>query len=109
MIDDARLYKLFLDSLKDPYVFVDDQHIIRYFNKTALERHGDKLIGTSIFDCHNERSNKMIREIFTRMTDGLEEELITDNPKHKIYMRAVRDEAGKLIGYYERYEPPTKS
>jgi hypothetical protein len=34
--------------------------------------------------------------------------LITDSPKHRIYMRAVRDADGKLIGYYERYEPPAQ-
>lgn len=106
MINDATMLARLLDSLKDPFVFVDTDHFIRYLNKVALERHGDKLKGTSIFDCHNERSNKMIREIFAKMADGLEEEIITDDEKHRIYMRAVRDEKGKLIGYYERYEPP---
>ncbi len=42
------------------------------------------------------------------MRTGLEERLITDNEKHRIYMRAVRDENGQVLGYYERYEPPTK-
>ena len=97
---------LFLDSLKDSFVFVDTDHVIRYLNKVALERHGEKLKGTSVFDCHNEKSNEMIREIFAKMAEGLEEELITDNEKHRIYMRAVRDEKGNLIGYYERYERP---
>jgi len=40
------------------------------------------------------------------MKQGLDEELITDNKKYRIYMRAVRSETGTLIGYYERYEPP---
>ena len=34
--------------------------------------------------------------------------MITDSPKHRVYMRAVRDEDGKVIGYYERYDPPVK-
>ena len=106
MIKDAAMLTRFLDSLKDPFVFVDTDHVVRYLNKVALEQHGEKLEGTSIFDCHNEKSNNMIREIFSKMADGLEEELITDNEKHRIYMRAVRNEKGELIGYYERYEPP---
>ncbi len=106
MINDAKMLARFLDSLKDSFVFVDTDHVIRYLNKVALERHGEKLEGTSVFDCHNEKSNEMIREIFAKMADGLEEELITDNEKHRIYMRAVRDEKGTLIGYYERYERP---
>lgn len=35
-----------------------------------------------------------------------EERLTTDNEKHRIYMRAVRDADGQVLGYYERYEPP---
>jgi len=38
--------------------------------------------------------------------EGLEERLITDNEEHRIYMRMVRDADGKVLGYYERYEPP---
>ncbi len=106
MTSEAKLLEHLLDSLKDPYVFVDTDHVVRYMNREALTRHGEKLIGTSIFGCHNEQSNKVIREIFAMMQDGLEEEMITDNPKHRIYMRAVRDGDGVLLGYYERYEPP---
>ena len=39
---------------------------------------------------------------------GETERLITDNEKHRIYMRVVRDANGKVLGYYERYEPPKK-
>jgi hypothetical protein len=48
----------------------------------------------------------MMIEILAAMQGGEEERLITDNEKHRIYMRAVRDTAGRLLGYYERYEPP---
>lgn len=104
---DATLLGHLLDSLKDPFVFADTDHVVRYLNREAIARHGEELLGTSIFDCHNERSNETIRQVFERMKSGLDEELITDNDRHKIYMRAVRDEAGELLGYYERYEPPT--
>ena len=50
----------------------------------------------------------MMIEIFEKMKSGLEEEIITDNERHRIYMRAVRDSNGNLIGYYERFEPPVK-
>jgi len=42
------------------------------------------------------------------MQAGEEEQLITDNEKHRIYMRAVRGADGCVLGYYERYEPPAK-
>ena len=111
-MNDTLLLNAILDSMKNPVVFVDTSHTIRYMNAPATRHYakdgGAKLLGTSIFDCHNEESNAMIREIYAEMVEGLEERMITDNEKYRIYMRAVRDGSGKLLGYYERYEPPLK-
>ena len=77
---------------------------------TAAIRHysgGKDLLGTSIFDCHNEDSNKVIREVFEKMLNGLTEELISKEENKKVFMRAVRDEQKTLMGYYERYEYKT--
>lgn len=107
MIDTA-IMSCILNSLKDPLVFVDTDHIIRYVNKAAVVNYakwGD-IIGKSVFHCHNEHSCDVIREVFQAMQQGEDERLVTDNEKHRVYMRAVRDEEGKLIGYFERYEPP---
>jgi hypothetical protein len=99
---------LLLDSLKDPFVFCDTDHMIRYMNAAAVAHYsaGRDLLGTSVLDCHNAESCRIIHEIFAEMKNGLDERLITDNEKHRIYMRAVRDPDGRLLGYYERYEPP---
>ena len=107
-MDNLELYKSFLNSMKNPFMFVDNTHTISYMNKAAIAHYdaGEKLLGTSIFDCHNEQSNKMINEIFEKMLKGLEEEKITDNEKYIVYMRAIRDDEGNLLGYYERYERP---
>jgi DUF438 domain-containing protein len=105
---DATLMAAILDSLKDPILFADTEHITRYMNRAAIAwyEEGDSLIGRSLLDCHNERSQQMMREILAAMHEGVEEQLITDNEKHRIYMRVVRDAGGKVLGYYERYEPP---
>ena len=105
---DLELLEAFLDSLHDPFLFVDTDHVIRRMNRVAIAHYkeGESLIGRSIFDCHNERSCRVIREVFAAMQDGEEERPIADNRRHRIFMRAVRDRAGCLIGYYERYEPP---
>jgi len=106
---DASLLASFMDSLKNPFLFADTQHVIRYMNKAAIAHYDDgaNLIGRSLLDCHNPDSCRMIIEILSAMQqDGLDERLITDNEKYRIYMRAVRGEAGTLLGYYERYEPP---
>ena len=105
------LMSAFLDSLKDPFVFVDTQHVIRYMNRVARERYKGRPaeVGRSIFACHNEDSNKTILEVFSRLKQGLDEEIITDNEGWRIFMRAVRDRDGNLLGYYERYEPPVNA
>ena len=49
--------KEILESILDAYsyeiVFVDRQHIVRYMNKTAKKRYGDRVqINQSLFNCH---------------------------------------------------------
>ena len=106
---DAAFLATLLDSLKDPFLFVDTGHVIRYMNKAAVGHYkeGATLLGRSIFACHNAASQGQMVEIVAAFQAGEEERLITDNAKHRIFMRAVRDPAGQLLGYYERYEPPT--
>ncbi len=101
------LLSAILDSLKDPILFADTGHVTRYMNKAAIAhyRGGEGLIGRSLLECHNEHSQKRIKEILLAMQeDGLEEELIIDDDRRRVYMRAVRDQHGELLGYYERYE-----
>jgi DUF438 domain-containing protein len=107
---DAALLAAILDSLKDPILFADTEHVTRYMNKAAIAHYeeGETLIGRSLLDCHNERSQQMMIEILAAMHDGLEEQLITDNEEERIFMRVVRDAGGRVLGYYERYEPPAE-
>lgn len=109
MIDD-HVKSAILESLKDPLLFVDTSHTIQYMNRAAAAHYseGEHLMGTSVLDCHNAQSRETIIEIMAAMQDGLEERLITDNERQRIYMRAVRDVHGRLMGYYERYEPPAR-
>jgi hypothetical protein len=105
---DAALLATLLDSLKDPFVFTDTQHIVRYMNRAAIAHYkeGAALLGRSLLDCHNAVSQQQIIDITAAFAAGENECLITDNEKHRIFMRAIRGPAGQLLGYYERYEPP---
>ena len=105
---DATLMASILDSLKDPLLFADTDHVIRYINKAAIAHYeeGETLLGRSVLDCHSGKSQEMIVEILAAMQAGEEERLITDNEEQRIYMRAVHSADGQLLGYYERYEPP---
>ncbi len=105
---DQKTMSYIMDSLIEPVLFADTKHITRYMNKAAIEYYDDgiKLIDKNLLDCHNQKSQQMMVEILAEMHKGLDEKIITDNKKYRIYMRAVRDGDGLVIGYFERYEPP---
>lgn len=102
-----------LDSLKDPFVLADTDHVIVYMNRAGAENYkkwgGAELVGKSLLDCHNDASCTAIREITEAMRAGEDERMIAENERRRIFMRAVRAEDGTLLGYYERYEWPQGS
>jgi len=103
-----RILSLMLDNWNKAVVFVDTDHKIRYMNLPAKIKWAKwgNAIGKSIFDCHNEDSCKIIKKIFKQLKKGKEEVMFTNSKKHRVYMRGVRNKNGKLIGYFERFEPP---
>jgi DUF438 domain-containing protein len=97
-----------LDSLVEEIVFVDTEHIIRYMNPAGKKHYASRggAVGKSLFACHNEQSVTRIKDLFDELKAGTEEVLYIDTKQHRVYMRAVRDQSGNLVGYYERYAPP---
>ncbi len=97
---------MLLNSIKDPFLFADSNHIVQYMNKAAIAHYeeGESLLQSNLLKCHNEESQKMMIDILAEMQNGLDEKLITDNEKYRIFMRAVRDGQGNLLEYFERYE-----
>ncbi|MFQ6861423.1 MAG: PAS domain-containing protein [Beduini sp.] len=105
--------KEILESILDAYiyeiVFVDREHIVRYMNKTAKQRYGDRVqIGNSLFNCHNQNSKIKIEEFLRRADAGEEEmfELLNGKTGEREFFVPVRDIDGKVIGYFERHEMP---
>lgn len=83
---------------------------IIYMNPAAkryYQKHGN-IIGKSIMDCHNEQSRKMIakvRDWFSQSPDNNIMYTFHNEKQNKdVYMVALRDSSGRLIGYYEKHE-----
>ncbi len=98
-----------LDAYAYEIVFVDRTHTVRYLNKTAKERYGERvIIGNSLFNCHNESTRPKIEEFLRRADAGENEMFETYNTKtgEREFFVPVRDSAGKVIGYFERHEVP---
>lgn len=100
------LYSI-LDAYPYEIVFVDRKHTIRYINKTAKLRYGNNIqLGQSIFQCHNEDSQKKIIEFLKRADNGEDEmfETFSDKVGKRTFFTPVRNPQGQVIGYFERHE-----
>ncbi|MBE6837248.1 MAG: fatty acid/phospholipid synthesis protein PlsX [Ruminococcus sp.] len=107
---------VFLKSVIDtdiaPVVICDLEHIIVYMNPSAVSSYekwgGDKLMGKSLLDCHNSVSvEKINRVVDWFKIDKNNNRIFTFHNKKEnkdVYMIALRDEKGDLIGYYEKHE-----
>lgn len=102
-----------LEAILDAYayevIFVDRTHIVRYMNKTAKIRYGNRvIIGNSLFNCHNENTRGKIEEFLRRADAGEDEMFQVLNRKtgEREFFVPVRDKEGKVIGYFERHEMP---
>ncbi|WP_282432961.1 PAS domain-containing protein [Desulfosporosinus sp. Sb-LF] len=100
-----------LDSYPYPVVFVDCDHIIRHMNKKAnyhyyQERRYRDLIGKSVFTCHqNVESVEMIKAAVEKLKNHASEVFLHVNVRNeRVYIVPVRDESGRLLGYFERFE-----
>lgn len=77
-------------------------------NKVAKEKYRKDLTGCSLLNCHNEKSNKMIIKIVDWFKESKENNMIYTYKSIKenkdVYIVALRNSEGNLIGYYEKHE-----
>lgn len=106
------MFKSIIEQDRNPVVICDLQHTIVYMNPAAVanyaKRGGASLLGQSLLDCHNENSNRLIKEVVAWFEASTENNMIytykSEEKNKDEYMVALRDEEGKLIGYYEKHE-----
>ena len=107
----ASYYKSIADQDRAAIVICNLEHEIIYMNTAAVNYYskwgGDKLIGRSLLDCHNEESRKKIFQVVDWFASDEEHNIVytfyNEKQNKDVYMVALRDE-GKLIGYYEKHE-----
>ena len=105
-------FKSIIDADRQAVVICDLEHNIAYMNPAADVRYqkfgGHQLVGKSIKLCHNEKSCEIIDKVVEWFAKSSDNNLIytfhneTDN--RDVYMVALRDDSGRLIGYYEKHE-----
>ncbi len=111
-MDLNELYKSVLEADRAAVVICDHEHTIVYMNPAAVNRYrkwgGKGLVGKSLLDCHNERSREMIVKVLNWFEKSADHNLVYTSYNEKenkdVYMVALRNGAGELIGYYEKHE-----
>ena len=103
-----KLFKSVIDQDKAPVVICDMDSIIVYMNPASIKKYHADLTGRSIKTCHNAESNEKIEKVLTYFKKSHENNIVhtfhNDRENKDVYMVALRDENGELIGYYEKHE-----
>ena len=105
-------FKSVVDQDPQAIVICDPQHIILYMNPAAQAKYAKRgcppPVGRSVLDCHSPASRERIDRVVKWFAESPEHNLIYTFHKTPdnidLYMVALRDADGKLIGYYERHE-----
>ena len=103
-----QLLKSVLDQDLAPVVVCDLTDTIVYMNRSAIERYHGNLTGKSIKDCHPASANEKIEKVLAWFGESKENNIIyiyrNEKENKDVYMVALRDDEGTLIGYYEKHE-----
>ncbi len=108
----SAFFKSITDQERCAVVICNLQHEIIYMNPAAITRYakrgGERLVGQSLLDCHNEKSAEKIKQIIQWFVGSKEHNLVytfhNEKENKDVYMVALRDDEGSLIGYYEKHE-----
>lgn len=105
-------FKSVIDQDRAAVVICNLEHEIIYMNSAAADRYakrgGRALIGQNLLNCHNPQSQKQIRDVIAWFEKSKENNIIytfhNEKENKDVYMVALRDDSGNLIGYYEKHE-----
>lgn len=108
----SKFFKSVIDQDLCAVVICNPEHEIIYMNPAAVARYakrgGAELIGKSLLNCHNEKSVEKIHKVLDWFRESKEHNRIytfhNEKENKDVYMVALRDEDGTLIGYYEKHE-----
>ena len=100
--------KSVLDADTAPVVICDLEHTVVYMNPASILRYHTDLTGKSIKACHNAESGAKIDRVVAWFAKSKDNNIVftsrNDKENKDVYMVALRDEGGTLIGYYEQHE-----
>ena len=107
-MDIHSFFKSIIDSDPAPVVICDLEHTVVYMNPASIERYRIDITGKSIKSCHNAESGAKIDRVVAWFKESKDNNIVftsrNDKENKDVYMVALRDDTGELIGYYEKHE-----
>ena len=108
----SQYFKSIIDTDSTAIVICDTEHKIIYMNPAACKSYcksgGHLLIGKSLLECHNAKSGELINQVIdwfkADKRNNRVHTFFNENQNKDVYMVALRDDNGALIGYYEKHE-----
>ena len=108
----SKYFKSIIDQDRCAVVICNMEHEIIYMNPAAMMRYakrgGQALVGKSLLDCHDPQSVERIKKVVSWFAESIEHNTIytfrNEKENKDVYMVALRDDDGRLIGYYEKHE-----
>lgn len=101
-------FKSVIDQDNKPIVICDLNSTILYMNPSSVARYNGDLTGKNLKACHNADSNEIIDRVLIWFKESVEHNIVytsrIERENADIYMVALRDKNGALIGYYEKHE-----
>ena len=104
-------FKNIIDTDSEPLVICNLSHVIIYMNAAAYDYYhkktGCNLMGKSLFDCHPQTARAITQVVdwFGASVNNNKIHTAYNKTQNKdFYLIALRDDDGKLIGYYEKHE-----
>lgn len=101
-------FKSVIDSDKAPVVICDLEHTVVYMNPASIARYKVDITGKSLKACHNAEAGEKIDRVVAWFAESKENNVVytsrNDKENKDVYMVALRDDNGILIGYYEKHE-----
>jgi PAS domain-containing protein len=103
-----QFFRSILDQDRAPVVVCDMASTVIYMNPAAVARYRRDLTGRSVKDCHPAAANERIDRVLAWFAQSGENNVVytyrNDEENKDVYMVALRDAEGTLIGYYEKHE-----
>ena len=102
------LFRSILEQDTAPVVVCDLQSTVVYMNPAAIQRYHADLTGKNVKSCHPAAANEKIDRVLGWFSASRDHNIVytfrNDVENKDVYMVALRDADGALIGYYEKHE-----